>query len=385
MFVRLVILSASIVVSGGLIAEDAHKVVPVDIVGQETGVWCWAASAQMIMQSHGVSVSQCRQANERFGERLGCCGQETPTECIRIGWPQFDKFSFDFRRTDGMSLTWSQVKDEIDAERPFAWTWRWKNAPGGHMVVINGYRTEGTKKFVNVLDPLPIGVGDEYEITFDDYIETAQKAHWDDYYFVQLKSDDGPGGGPKNDAKQIAEAAASTRARILGIDAPGALPDEVLDAPLPVIEVVYGVSKPEFKQIYSAVLRGEPSAYQDKLIFPVKQSLASDASNVGGIALQKLEKEWTFASAGNKRKIGLLSDLRRRLMQIQGLSESSFQVIEFVALNRTFIRYAVDGKVRFVSLVDDKQLKLLKNQEVDGDELLRKLTEVEKLMGDGPG
>ena len=34
---------------------------------QETGMWCWAASGEMVMEYLGRAVSQCTQANDEFG------------------------------------------------------------------------------------------------------------------------------------------------------------------------------------------------------------------------------------------------------------------------------------------------------------------------------
>lgn len=39
---------------------------------QETGMWCWAASGQMVMDYLGHDVAQCVQANNRFS-RTDCC------------------------------------------------------------------------------------------------------------------------------------------------------------------------------------------------------------------------------------------------------------------------------------------------------------------------
>src|SRR5215208_2563397 len=38
---------------------------------QETSMWCWAASGEMAMDFLGTDVSQCDQANKRFGRGGG--------------------------------------------------------------------------------------------------------------------------------------------------------------------------------------------------------------------------------------------------------------------------------------------------------------------------
>ena len=43
---------------------------PVTLRPQETNMWCWAASGQMVMDFLGNNVSQCVQANNRFGNKF---------------------------------------------------------------------------------------------------------------------------------------------------------------------------------------------------------------------------------------------------------------------------------------------------------------------------
>jgi Papain-like cysteine protease AvrRpt2 len=53
----------------------------VPLRGQETPVWCWAASGEMVMDFLGTDVSQCDEANKRFG-RNDCCNSPR-TQCLR--------------------------------------------------------------------------------------------------------------------------------------------------------------------------------------------------------------------------------------------------------------------------------------------------------------
>jgi len=156
---------------------------------QETGMWCWAASGQMVMQYHGVNVAQCTQANNRFG-RSDCCNTPTPQACISGGWPEFDKYGFSFTRTSNTALTWDQLRAEIaDSEscgnRPFAFTWHWPGG-GGHMMVAIGYDTVDGVNYVEINDPWAPNVGDHRFITYDFYVESpGDHTHWDDFYEVQ--------------------------------------------------------------------------------------------------------------------------------------------------------------------------------------------------------
>jgi len=69
-------------------------------------MWCWAASGEMTMELLGASITQCDEANKRFG-RTDCCNNPTPVGCINGGWPEYDKYGFTFSRTSDTALTWA--------------------------------------------------------------------------------------------------------------------------------------------------------------------------------------------------------------------------------------------------------------------------------------
>jgi len=176
---------------------------PVTPHPQETKNWCWAASGQMVMHYLGNNVSQCTQANNRFG-RTDCCNIDLcppPTEapqynafgncinCACPGWPQFDKYGFTFKKTSGAPLTWDQLREQISNEpyckkKPFAFSWGWLGG-GGHMMVAKGYLTLAGTNYVVILDPWAPCVGDESIITYNFYnADPTDHTHWDDYYDV---------------------------------------------------------------------------------------------------------------------------------------------------------------------------------------------------------
>lgn len=112
---------------------------PLTLHWQQTGQWCWAASGQMLMDFFGPrDVPQCYQANQEFG-RTDCCSCPTPGDCVQPGWPQFDTWGYNATTTNwGSPLSWSQVIAEINAGRPFMFSWAW-NGGGGHAMVAYGY------------------------------------------------------------------------------------------------------------------------------------------------------------------------------------------------------------------------------------------------------
>ncbi len=167
---------------------------PVTLRGQQTNMWCWAASGQMTMNHlhPASSVVQCDEANRRFG-RNDCCNNPVPNACVQGGWPEYEKYSFTAKVTSDAPLTWAQLRSQIHcAQRPFAFAWHW-NGGGGHMMVATGYVTINGTNYVSVNNPWPPsnpqlaengGVQEVY--TYDNYVGGAgyDHSHWNDYYDI---------------------------------------------------------------------------------------------------------------------------------------------------------------------------------------------------------
>jgi len=167
---------------------------PVELHPQETGMWCWAASGQMVMDYLGHDVAQCTQANNEFGHTDCPCNQcgKNPVvnpPCVFGGWTEFDKYGFTFKRTTDAPLSWDDIKCQISNEpnckaKPFAFTWHWLGG-GGHVMVIKGYITLNGVNYVAVLDPSPVCVGGQRIDTYDRYVaQPGHHTHWDDFYDV---------------------------------------------------------------------------------------------------------------------------------------------------------------------------------------------------------
>jgi papain like cysteine protease AvrRpt2 len=151
---------------------------------QQTSMWCWAASGQMVMEFLGTAVTQCDEANKRFGYS-NCCNVPTPGQCVQGGWPEFNKYGFTFKTTSNAALSWAQVKDQIFCKKkPFAFSWHW-NGGGGHMMVLKSYlHTPGFAEQVIINDPWPPNVGDVKVLTYQAYVSGPGYTHWNDYYDV---------------------------------------------------------------------------------------------------------------------------------------------------------------------------------------------------------
>jgi papain like cysteine protease AvrRpt2 len=160
----------------------------VNLHAQKTNMWCWAASGQMVMEFLGVNVTQCDEANKRFG-KSNCCNSPTPNECVQGGWPEFDKYGFTFAKTSDAPLSWASLQEQIYCQRkPFAFAWHWTGG-GGHMMVATGYAVIAGTNYVAVNNPWPprtsrTAGGDQYLTTYTDYVSGSDHTHWDDYYNV---------------------------------------------------------------------------------------------------------------------------------------------------------------------------------------------------------
>jgi hypothetical protein len=167
---------------------------PVTLHPQETGMWCWAGSGQMVMDYLGHNVNQCTQANNRFGQTNCPCSQCTSPvsnpPCVSGGWPEFGKYGFTFQTTSDAPLSWDQLRSELSnhsycGRTPFAFSWHWPGG-GGHMMVAKGYLTLAGVNYVAILDPWAPCQGDERIITYDFYnTSPGDHTHWNDYYTVR--------------------------------------------------------------------------------------------------------------------------------------------------------------------------------------------------------
>lgn len=157
-------------------------------------MWCWAASGEMVMDYLGTNVTQCDQANKRFG-RTDCpcdqCGDDPVANppCVYGGWPEFDKYGFTFQRTSDTALSWTDLTKELSSNKycgktPVAFSWHWDGG-GGHMMVAYGFVSVGGTNYVAIHDPWAPCVGDTRIITYTNWVDGAGYYHWDDFYKIR--------------------------------------------------------------------------------------------------------------------------------------------------------------------------------------------------------
>ena len=167
---------------------------PVDLRAQETDMWCWAASGEMVMDYLGTNVTQCDQANRRFN-RTDCpcdqCGSNPQTNppCVFGGWPEFGKYGFTFQRTNSTALSWDVLTEELSPNKycgktPVAFSWHW-NGGGGHMMVAYGFVSVAGVNWVAIHDPWSPCVGDTRLITYAAWVAGTGYSHWDDFYNIR--------------------------------------------------------------------------------------------------------------------------------------------------------------------------------------------------------
>lgn len=174
----------------------------VPLNAQETPVWCWNASGQMIMNFLGASppISQCKSATLYIGGQPDCCSQPRPAKCITTGWPVFTSYGFSFRQTRDSALSFTDLTTQIACNKaPVAFTWHWivnGRDSGGHIMVARGFLTEGGREFVNVNNPWPPpqydpknpNGGDQGFILYEDYVSGPDHRHWVDFYDISKTS-----------------------------------------------------------------------------------------------------------------------------------------------------------------------------------------------------
>jgi hypothetical protein len=154
----------------------------VPLRGQETNVWCWAATTEMCLDFLGTNVSQCDCAN-KYTSRSDCCNSPTPGPCVTTGWPVFGAYGYTFSQTSNTALSFDQIKDQTYCKKkPVAFIWWWTGG-GGHIMVAKGYKTQGGTNYVHMNDPWPPNVGTISYITYAHYVSQAgSHTHGDDFY-----------------------------------------------------------------------------------------------------------------------------------------------------------------------------------------------------------
>lgn len=179
----------------------ASSQLTVPLRAQEASNWCWAASAQMIVEylgHSGTDSTQCSQANRKNFTHKNCCSKPIPAECDQPEWPDFSYFTdrggrtITYKMTQNAPLSEEKVKSLLAPRdpknpcsfTPFAFTWHYTGT-GGHMMVATGYRIVDGELVIEVNNPLAVNKGSTQELLYEQYVSSSTYTHWNDYYDFQ--------------------------------------------------------------------------------------------------------------------------------------------------------------------------------------------------------
>ena len=132
----------------------------VDIAGipQAKPNWCWAAVSAM-MRRYFADEDIDPPAIVREMQPTAVVGAEPDVQGpLRL-------IGLRHEPGQGVTLSWDQVKAELDADRPFIF------ASGGHYYVATGYVEQGANRRLRYWNPLPVGVGKQDFMTYDRYAD----------------------------------------------------------------------------------------------------------------------------------------------------------------------------------------------------------------------
>lgn len=194
-------------------ADGVSVIDPTRLYMQETAQWCWAASAESMMDTvSGTDVKQCVQANKELSHGAGdCCNSKNrPDACVQPAWPSFSDFGFSADETAfDQSLSYADLASQIQRKIPVGFVWNYispqGSVAGAHMQVAIGYRTQDSVGNVLSFDPLS---GDRSWMSYSEYVGSGSNgshAHSKDYYNLRVM----PGG----DRRPPPEAASTGLAR----------------------------------------------------------------------------------------------------------------------------------------------------------------------------
>jgi hypothetical protein len=197
-------------------------------VVQKGEVWCWAASANAVLNFHGVIdpqststpplYSQCRLYNIAKIPGTDCCSLANPNDdarCNSTGWPEevFDNLDPIVTFRPGGALLWHQVKGQLCPNgalgKPFIYAAHpYQSGAIPHTYVAKGFNEDGEDSqqvgqrviFVDShqsMGPFPYGASFvDYECYYQGICETTTYIHDGGYYDINPPIVDTPINAP---------------------------------------------------------------------------------------------------------------------------------------------------------------------------------------------
>ncbi len=369
------------------VAPATTKQLPVTLIPQQTRMWCWAASGQMIMAYLGdSSVTQCAEASEYFGS-VDCCSPGNETTCVNGGWPPFNANGFSNSATPTLApqsaLSFDALRDQIDRNKPVAFAWH-QNSGGGHMLVAVGYQIDGAQQYVIVNDPWPPNVGAQYTLPYSAYVAPDPSfQHWVDYYEITKMA---PGGSISHSPISVTDLANSTAAarnfiptalKLFGKDAPGAAATAELAVPIPSISLGLDTLKQQAPSGISSSLFGAVSGSVFNPVLMGNSVVASVNTRM------QAPGSWT-PMPGNVPWTEILVKLRQQESNESHTPLDQYFLVDVGSLGLHFLARGTGASLTLIPCISEPDLGFVAGKAQPADAIIRVLTEVAKRHNEGP-
>jgi hypothetical protein len=343
-----------------------YRILEVPLFAQETRVWCWAASGEMIMHYYGEEVPQHVQANKRF-ERIDCGTQTRSRDCIKGGWPQFTKYEFNPPNHKYGPLSWQELQEQIQANQPVGFSWEWKKCDGStsygsHYMVARGYIILNDTRLVVVNDPLPAN-SDKYKggtvsiMTYDDYVQFCPRyihsyTHYDitkpgsEQIYNQKLLRGVQGGGfleksPPGRRRQVILSAVQE-----GLELLKALPWPIQKELGFESKTMVEESKLGKKSFYTLGMgagrwqdTGEIPGDVLEIHYPVEVEKEVEKKPVTSITIRKKEGKWKFAVINDSRALSVVKTLNE---MIAPREPPAYFMVQIQSMNLSFLAYFLE-------------------------------------------
>jgi Peptidase_C39 like family len=341
----------------------------VTLVPQATQNWCWAASGQMIMNYLGnPAVNQCQEATDypfappQTNPRTNWC--TSPPDTLGFtGWPQFASYGFNATQTPyGTPISWAQLKQEIDGNRPVAFVWAWRDG-GGHMMVAIGYESVDGVDRVIILDPSPPHKGDRRSIPYDDFVAGnylgEPYTHWCDFHGIVMTHTGAygagaPGADPSNDASKSLAAAQAYMPTSLKALGPGASPMNAATGPAFAVKAV-GLN--QLRQL-SAPGGSAGNIIDSTPVRSFQYPVTLHGTFAAAISTHMAPGGTWAAREANAEWVRIFNDVRARHSIANNIPVEQYSLVSFNALNLYFLYYKQNGETFMVPTQDSATLGL---------------------------
>jgi hypothetical protein len=379
------------------------KILDIPLVAQETRMWCWAASGEMITAYYGSSIAQHKQVNNRF-RRNDCGNTPRPRHCIRGGWPEFEKYGFNRPEHRYGALSWQELVRQIDAGKPVGFSWEWKackkcKSNGSHYMVARGYIIYKQTRLVVVNDPWPASPvkpdgGSVLVMTYRDYNEFYPRyCHSYTHYNITKKGEPIQGiqkqlntltGNQANPAGTAETAAAedvetAQQQNPDPIELINALPKTILREmgfpPLmnpgkiklgKPLAVYIGRSR-LLKFLQPDIETAALPQHANEAHYPV----LVDNEPVTSVTMRKRDGHWVFAQIGDKKALAAVK--ARKETPLPKGDTPDFFMVDIQAMDLSFLGYFSGNSLYLVPILYDPDLSFPLFQPVPADVVLMEL------------